>query len=129
MCCMLLIKVDVQNTLGKALSTLSKACFTFVHMQVYIGDNLMVTVGVLRYELNITIVVVTVVVAVFIFIAVLVFFITCHVYMWFKKRATEREEAYRRRLSLEQAENKQLEREVHNMKSQVTMIHGQMKGN
>ena len=97
-------------------------------MQVYIGDNLMKTVGVLRYELNITIVVVPVVVAVLIFIVVLAFFITCRVYMWFKKRAKEREEAYRRKLSLEKAENEQLEQEVLNMKSQVTMIHGQMKG-
>ena len=100
-----------------------------MHTQVYIGDNLMETVGVLRYELNTTIVVVPVVVPVLIFIVVLVFFITCRVYIWFKKRAKEREEAYRRRLSLEQAENEQLEQEVLNMKSQVTMIHGQMKGN
>ena len=97
-------------------------------MQVYIGDNLMVTVGVLRYELNIIIVIVPVVVAVLLIIVLPMFFITCCVYMWFKKRAKEKEEAYRRRLSLEQAENRQLEQEVLNMKSQVTMIHGQMKG-
>ena len=35
---------------------------------------------------------------------------------------------YKKRLSREKAHNKQLEQEVLNMKSQVTMIHGQMKG-
>ena len=35
---------------------------------------------------------------------------------------------YKKRLSREKAHNEQLEQEVLNMKSQVTMIHGQMKG-
>ncbi len=35
---------------------------------------------------------------------------------------------YKKRLSREKAQNEQLEQEVLNMKSQVTMIHGQMIG-
>ena len=35
---------------------------------------------------------------------------------------------YKKRLSHETAHNEQLEQKVLNMKSQVTMIHGQMKG-
>ena len=35
---------------------------------------------------------------------------------------------YKKRLSREKAHNEQLQQEVFNMKSQVTMIHGQMKG-
>ena len=87
--------------------------------QVHIGTVLTVDVGILRYSGAANVVFGATVSAIFV-VTVVIATIVCLVIVGCKQ--------YKKRLYHAKAQNEQLEQEVINMESQVTMIHQQMKG-
>ena len=87
--------------------------------QVHIGTVLTVDVGILRYSGAANVVFGATVSAIFV-VTVVIATIVCLVIVGCKQ--------YKKRLYHAKAQNEQLEQEVINMESQVTMMHEQMKG-
>ena len=87
--------------------------------QVHIGTALAVNVGILTYSGAADVIFGATVSAIFV-VFVVIAAIVCLVTVGCKQ--------YKRRLSHAKAQNEQLELEVINMESQVTMMHGQMRG-
>ena len=88
-------------------------------MQVHVGTALAVNVGILRYSGAADVIFGATVSSIFVVIVVIATII-CLVTVGCKQ--------YKKRLSHAKAQNEQLELEVINMESQVTMMHGQMRG-
>ena len=88
-------------------------------MQVHIGTALAVNVGILTYSGAADVIFGATVSAIFV-VVVVIATIVCLVTVGCKQ--------YKIRLSHAKAQNEQLELEVINMESQVTMMHGQMRG-
>ena len=87
--------------------------------QVHIGTALTMEIGVLRYS-GVAGVIFGATVSAILVVTVLIATVACLVIVGCKQ--------YKKRLSHAKAQNEQLEQEVINMESQVTMIHEQMKG-
>ena len=88
-------------------------------MQVHIGIALAVNVGILSYSGAADVIFGATVSSIFVVIVVIAT-IVCLVTVGCKQ--------YKKRLSRAKAQNEQLELEVINMESQVTMMHEQMRG-
>ena len=89
-------------------------------MQVNIGTALAVNVGILSYSGAADVIFGATVSAILFLVVVVVATIVCLVTVGCKQ--------YKKKLSRAKAQSKQLELEVINMESQVTMMHGQMRG-